>query len=87
MIVGKKSKYAGPHDQYTIIGIEWRSGLHTVGAVAIKTNIGWKAYIGAGGVINDDMDAHMIAANGAKLKKAEAIAFFPDLDPKKCENE
>lgn len=81
-----KYKRLSLHPMYDIIGVVWRSGITTIGVIAIKTTMGWKAYIGCGGVMSDEMDAHMIAAQGAKLKKREAIAFFPEFDRDKCEN-
>lgn len=72
---------------YNILDTIWRTGLNTIGVVAIKTNTGWKAYMGVADGFSEKEDKYKIASSGTKLRKAEAIAFFPKLDPKKCEND
>ncbi len=71
---------------YKILASEFRTSLTSVGIVAIQTNTGWKAYIGCCSTTSI-CDVQQIAAHGAKLKKKEALAFFPNLNKKKCENE
>ena len=70
--------------RWEVIGAKWRSGLHSIGIVAIasgKDKERWKAYIGLGTGTDEETDAQKIADHGAKLDKVEACAFFPELDP------
>ena len=70
-----------------IIDYKWRSAIDTVGVVAVKTfEGGWKAYIGVGKGLDEDYDIMHVANHGAKLRKLEAMSFFPELDFDKCEN-
>lgn len=67
-----------------IISVKWRSARDSVGIVAINTGRNmdqWKAYIGVSQNTDEQSDAIYIARHGAKLDKAEACAFFPELDP------
>lgn len=70
--------------RWDVIGSKWRSGLHSVGIIAVasgKNKERWKAYIGVGTGTNEETDAQKIADHGAKLDKTEAVAFFPEFDP------
>ena len=72
-----------------IIAKEWRNGETTIGIVAIKQehNEKWRAYIGCVPGVDEEVDAQYVADWGAKLNKAEAIAFFPHLDSDKFDEE
>lgn len=65
-----------------IIGVRWlNTPSHLIGAVAIKTLYGWKAYLGVAGSngANYDADLAAIYHHGAKLYEREARAFFPGI--------
>lgn len=67
-----------------ILSVKWRSSRDSVGIVAINAGRNqdhWKAYIGVSQNTDELADALYIARHGAKLDKAEACAFFPELDP------
>lgn len=70
--------------RWVVLGAKWRSGLHSIGIVAVasgKDKERWKAYIGLGTGTDEETDMQRIADHGAKLDKAEACAFFPEFDP------
>jgi len=75
-------------DSPKIIGIEWRSGINTVGIIAVESKKGrWKAFIGGlpeKGGEDPDRDAVYIARLGCKLSEDEARVFFPHI-PKNYE--
>ncbi len=57
-----------------------------IGVVAIESGppaedgtISWKAYIGYGTGLDESSDEQKIAANGSKLTKDVASAYFPHL--------
>lgn len=54
-----------------------------IGAVAIKTYGGWKAYIGYGVGIIAKLDEQNIAKCGAKLTEPEARGIFPQYSNEK----
>lgn len=70
---------------YKVIDSIWytpMTKMAVIGVVAIETAEGkWKAYIGCGNGDNESNDAQRIAAQGSKVTKAMACAFFPQLDP------
>jgi hypothetical protein len=69
-----------------IVGIEWRSGIATVGFVAVqeKNSGKWHAFIGpAKDGISAESDAIYIAQWGAKLSVEEAMPFFRYLPEEK----
>ncbi len=69
----------------TIIAKEWRSGIQTIGFVAVRddTTGKWRAYVGVAQNFDEETDAQYISDWGGKLSKTEAMAFFPRLDPDK----
>lgn len=75
-----------------IIAYTWRTAHDTVGIVAVriygdgKSKDYWRAYIGVAKRKDEDTeirDAKFIADYGARLSKAEAVPFFPKLNPDK----
>tara|TARA_Y100000310_G_scaffold219196_1_gene220599 strand:- start:761 stop:979 length:219 start_codon:yes stop_codon:yes gene_type:complete len=70
-----------------IIADTWFTGKENVGAVAIKSHNGWKAYIGVGRGYNLLADKRSIANHGCKLRKRVAIAIFSHLNPDEYEEE
>lgn len=76
---------------YEVIGSDWYTPMQPagqVGVVAISSGPAkdnWKAYIGVilNGGTTEEIDQQFIAANGAKLPKNIACAYFPDLDPER----
>ena len=75
------------NNKHKVLDYEWRAGIHTIGVVAYEKDDGWMAAIGMAGTMGKNVDLYMVCAHGATLKKAEAIAFFPSLDPKTCKND
>lgn len=75
--------------KYDILDSTWftvniPSGALGIGVVAIRRHHSqeeWKAYIGVGLGDSESADTQFIAANGAKLPKLVACAYFPNLDP------
>jgi len=67
--------------KYEFLADEWFNGRTCVGAVAIKSHNGWKAYIGAGKGFDIDADKYAIASHGCKLKREIALAIFSRLNP------
>lgn len=70
---------------YDVIGVMWLTGNQgCFGIVAIKTlPDNWKSYMGNAIGGDEEIDKQYIAATGAKLPEALAIAAFPRLDPEK----
>jgi len=68
-----------------IVGVEWRSGVGTIGVIAVEypSDGYWMAYIGPADGGSETGDIIKIATLGAKLSKQEASAFFPALDSSK----
>ena len=73
------------NEGYKILDSAWRTGMYEyiIGFVAIETRGGWRAFIGCVKPFSEKCDAQAIAARGCKLKKEEALAFMPNLDPDK----
>ena len=79
---------------YEILGVQWRSALHTIGYVAYATGFEdqWNSVVGYRPEIvevgdqllrvpaQEEFDAQYIAANGAKLEWELAKILFPALD-------
>lgn len=67
----------------SIIGREWHThNNQCIGVIAIQSYKNqWKAYIGVGIGIDEEVDAYQIAILGSKLPKIVACAYFPHLDP------
>jgi hypothetical protein len=55
----------------------------SIGAVAIETQGGWKAYIGQVDGFNEHYDRQYVANWGAKLPRSIAVAMFPNLEANK----
>lgn len=76
---------------YKILASRWWTPLTTsalIGAVAIQSGDGWKAYIGTLIMVSSSAshDEQRIAQRGAKLTQQEASGIFPHLDASKYKN-
>lgn len=69
--------------KHNVIDVRWLSSLHgSYGVVAVKTETKqWKAYLATIQGYNEEYDKQEIAKWGAKLDKAAACGFFPNLKP------
>ena len=71
-----------------VIGVEWFTGLHTIGFVAITSGykdesgewkMGWKCYVETATGINEKADTLYVAENGIKVPERIAKAVFPNI--------
>ena len=66
--------------EYFVIDSVWFTARDsTIGAVAIRTTRGWKAYISSVAGHSEELDSQYVARWGAKLPKEIAVAMFPKL--------
>ncbi len=73
---------------YNILAYHWYcNNPPFFGVVATEKMDGeWTARINLVSGLDEENDMENIAANGAKLNKKQALAFFPNLDAEKCLN-
>lgn len=68
--------------EYKILDSVWHTCMiGLIGVVATQFfEETWRAYIGSAPGLDENYDSKYIAANGAKLSKKIAAAYFPHLD-------